>query len=143
AYGRQDLRPGEHVAALRLPRPRAPLRCYKLSKRFDDDISAVMGAFLIDTEDGRVARARIAFGGMAATPKRARAVEAALVGRPWTREALGPALDAFAEDFQPITDMRASADYRLAAARNLLVKACLESERPLHETRLVGHGAAA
>nr|MCU0912413.1 xanthine dehydrogenase small subunit [Paracoccaceae bacterium] len=73
-------------------------------------------------EDGTVAAARIAFGGMAATPKRARAVEAALVGRPWTMETVQAALPAFAEDFAPIDDMRASAGYRLAVARNLLVR---------------------
>ncbi|MEM6439993.1 MAG: xanthine dehydrogenase small subunit [Pseudomonadota bacterium] len=143
AYGRQDLRPGEHVAQIRLPRPATPLKCYKISKRFDDDISAVMGAFLIETTSDVITSARIAFGGMAATPKRARAVEAALIGRPWTLATAEAALPAFAEDFQPITDMRASADYRLAVARNLLLKCAHETALRPSKTRLVGEGAAA
>ena len=144
-YGRQDRRAGEYVAALRVPRPADPeaLRVFKISKRFDQDISAVLGAFLIETEGGRVARARIAFGGMAGVPKRARAVEAALAGRVWTRETVEAALPAFAEDFRPLTDLRASAEYRLAAARNLLLKVFLETSAPLAETRVVGRGAAA
>ena len=144
-YGRQDQRPGEFVSAIRIPRPASPefLRCYKISKRFDQDISATLGAFLIETEDGAVTRARIAFGGMAGVPKRAEAVEAALTGRPWTRETVEAALPAFAEDFAPLTDMRASAEYRLRASRNLLLKVFHETTAPLEQTRLVGRGAAA
>ncbi|PKP82826.1 MAG: xanthine dehydrogenase small subunit, partial [Alphaproteobacteria bacterium HGW-Alphaproteobacteria-2] len=120
AYGRQDRQPGEFVEAVSIPHQADRLRCYKLSKRFDQDISAVCGCFNIRVEGGAVQEARIAFGGMAATPKRARAVEAALAGQPWTAETVAQALPAFAEDFQPIDDMRASADYRLAAAQGLL-----------------------
>ncbi|MEO0829264.1 MAG: xanthine dehydrogenase small subunit, partial [Pseudomonadota bacterium] len=109
AYGEQDRSPGEFVEALTVPDHHDTLRVYKLSKRFDQDISSVCGAFLIGVEGGRVARARIAFGGMAGTPKRATAVEAALVGTDWTEAGITPALDAFAQDFQPIDDMRASA----------------------------------
>jgi xanthine dehydrogenase small subunit len=122
AYGMQDRAPGEFVEAVTIPAAAPALRCYKISKRFDQDISAVCGCFDVTVEDGTVAAARIAFGGMAATPKRARAVEAALVGRPWTMETVQAALPAFAEDFAPIDDMRASAGYRLAVARNLLVR---------------------
>ena len=70
---------------------------------------------------------RIAFGGMAATPKRAKAVEAELIGKPWSEATVEAALPAFAEDFQPITDMRASAEYRLLVAQNLLRRFFLES----------------
>ncbi len=120
AYGKQDRAPGEFVEAVSIPRQPDRLRCYKLSKRFDQDISAVCGCFNIRVESGIVQEARIAFGGMAATPKRACAVEAALAGQPWAAETVARALPAFAEDFQPIDDMRASAGYRLAAAQGLL-----------------------
>ncbi len=142
-YGRQDRAPGEILTAIRVPRPADPLRmrCYKVSKRFDQDITAVLGAFDIAVEDGTVTAARIAFGGMAAIPKRARAVEAALIGRPWTPGTVAAALPAFAEDFAPLSDMRASAGYRMTVARNLLRRYFHESGRPLRETRIVGRGA--
>ncbi|MEC9433107.1 MAG: xanthine dehydrogenase small subunit [Pseudomonadota bacterium] len=145
AYGKQDLAPGEYVSAVRIPRPADPaaLKIFKISKRFDQDITATLGAFLIRVEAGSVASASIVFGGMAGTPKRAAAVEAALVGRPWTLETVEAALPAFAEDFQPMTDMRASAEYRLKAARNLLLKVFHESAETKPETRLVGAGALA
>ena len=119
-YGKQDRRPGELVTGVTLPRGHRGLRVYKLSKRFDQDISAVCGAFNIRVEDGKVIAARIAFGGMAGIPKRARAVEAALEGHDWTQETIETAVTAFAEDFTPLSDMRASAAYRLAAAGNML-----------------------
>ena len=96
---------------------------YKLSKRFDQDISAVCAGISIGVEAGHVTDARIAFGGMAATPRRARACEAALAGRPWTRATIDAAAQALARDFTPITDMRASAAYRLDAAQNILIRA--------------------
>ena len=125
-YGRQDRAPGEFVEAVSFPRQPDRLRCYKISKRFDQDISALCGCFSIRIEGGRVADARIAFGGMAGIPKRALAVEAELLGQPWTRATIDAALPAFAEDFRPIGDMRASADYRLTTARNLLLRYFLE-----------------
>ena len=139
-YGRQDRRAGEYLAALRAPRPSAGtlVRVWKVSKRFDQDISAVLGAFAVRIEDGRVARARIAFGGMAAVPKRARAVEAALEGRAWTDATVRAALPAFAEDFRPIDDLRASATYRLTVARNLLVALHDESRPGAAPVRLAG-----
>ncbi|MBF9034615.1 xanthine dehydrogenase small subunit [Rhodobacterales bacterium HKCCE2091] len=121
-YGKQDRQPGEFVEAVTIPRQPDRLRCYKLSKRFDQDISAVCGCFSITVENDTVAEARIAFGGMAGIPKRAAAVEAALTGRPWTADTVTAALPAFAEDFQPLTDMRASAEYRLRAATNMLAR---------------------
>ncbi len=143
-YGKQDRAPGEFVETIEIPLDTGPeeLRCYKVSKRFDQDISAVCGAFNLRMEDGIVARARIAFGGMAATPKRAAAVETALLGRSWTQATIEAALPAFADDFAPISDMRASAEYRLRVAQNLLRRYFHESRQPLKETRLVGHGEA-
>jgi xanthine dehydrogenase small subunit len=119
-YGKQDRAPGEFVEAVTIPRQPDRLRCYKISKRFDQDISAVCGCFNITVTDGAVASARIAFGGMAGIPKRATAVEAALTGQLWTDATVAAAIPAFAADFQPLSDMRASADYRLSVAGNLL-----------------------
>ncbi|MDR5652112.1 xanthine dehydrogenase small subunit [Ruixingdingia sedimenti] len=124
-YGRQDRAPGEFVESVLIPRQPDRLRCYKISKRFDQDISALCGAFNITVEHGRVTAARIAFGGMAGIPKRARAVEAALAGQPWEVETIVAALDAFGADFAPLSDMRASADYRMEAARGLLMRCFL------------------
>ncbi len=121
-YRRQDRRPGEFVAGISIPAHAPALRCYKLSKRFDQDISAVLGCFNVTVEYGHVTTARIAFGGMAGIPKRASAVEAALIGQPWTLATIKAAQAAFARDFTPLSDMRASADYRLTAAANLLVR---------------------
>ena len=104
------------------------LKCYKLSKRFDQDISAVCGCFNIAVEGGTVAEARIAFGGMAGIPKRASAVEAALVGQPWSEASVAAALPAFAQDFKPMSDMRASAAYRLQTAQNMLRRYWLEDQ---------------
>ena len=121
-YGKQDRKPGEFVEAITMPKSAPTLRVYKLSKRFDQDISAVCGAFNVTVEDGVVAAARIAFGGMAGIPKRAEAVEAALRGKPWTEETVGDVLPLFSDDFTPMTDMRASAEYRLETARNMLLR---------------------
>ena len=131
AYGKQDRQPGEFVESVTVPLLPAgeTFACYKISKRRDEDISALCGAFRVFASDaGTVGMARIAFGGMAATPKRAKAVEAALVGKPWTQETIDAAVAAFAEDYQPISDMRASADYRLLTAQNLLRRFFLESK---------------
>jgi xanthine dehydrogenase small subunit len=121
-YRKTALTPGEFITRIRIPKPRAGLRfgAYKISKRFDQDISAVCGAFAIETSTGTVRAARIAFGGMAATPKRAPACERALVGKPWTEATVGAAATALERDFAPISDMRASARYRAAVARNML-----------------------
>jgi xanthine dehydrogenase small subunit len=121
-YRKQDRRPGEFVAGVSVPAQAPNLRCYKLSKRFDQDISAVLGCFNITVDGGQVTAARIAFGGMAGIPKRASAVEAALIGQSWTLASVDAAQKAFASDFKPLTDMRASADYRLTAAANLLIR---------------------
>jgi xanthine dehydrogenase small subunit len=121
-YGKQNRKPGELVTDVTLPKDLSALRCYKLSKRFDQDISAVCGAFNLTVSDGLITAARIAFGGMAGTPCRASAVEKALIGQPFTHEAMQAALPAFAQDYQPMSDMRASAAYRLEAAQNMLLR---------------------
>ncbi len=128
-YGKQDLHPGEFVEAITIPRePGTPdrLKVYKLSKRVDQDISAVLGAFDIHVADGKVTRARIVYGGMAGTPKRAQAMEATLTGRRWTRESVEAAMGRVSEDFTPLSDARASMAYRLATAANMLMRYWLE-----------------
>ncbi|WP_170529327.1 xanthine dehydrogenase small subunit [Ruegeria arenilitoris] len=130
-YGKQDRAPGEFVEAVSFLRQPDRLKCYKLSKRFDQDISAVCGCFSITVSDGVVSQARIAFGGMAGVPKRATQVEAALTGRPWTAETVQSALPAFAEDYSPMSDMRASARYRLETAKAMLERYFLEDQGEL------------
>jgi xanthine dehydrogenase small subunit len=129
-YQKTALAPGEFVAAIRVPRPTPTLRfrTYKISKRYDQDISAVCAAFALDIgEDGVIAQARVAFGGMAATPLRGARTEAALTGAPWDEATARRAMDALAADYQPLTDLRASAAYRLKVARNLLWRCWLET----------------
>ena len=121
-YRKQDRRPGEFVEAVTIPASAPALRCYKLSKRFDQDISAVCGCFNVTVEGGTVTTARIAFGGMAGIPKRATHVEQALIGQPWSEATVQKALPAFAADFTPMTDMRASATYRLTTAQNMALR---------------------
>ena len=125
-YGKQDRRAGELVIGVTIPHQPDRLKVYKISKRFDQDISALCGAFNITVEDGTVTNARIAFGGMAGTPKRASHVEAALTGQPWTLDSIAMADAAWAQDFTPMSDMRASSDYRLTTAKNLLWRVYLE-----------------
>ncbi|WP_171229234.1 xanthine dehydrogenase small subunit [Ruegeria sp. HKCCA4008] len=127
-YGKQDRVPGEFVEAVSFPRQPDRLKAYKLSKRFDQDISAVCGCFNITVSEGSVTQARIAYGGMAAVPKRATHVEAALIGKPWTRKTVDAALPSFADDFSPLTDMRASALYRLETAKAMLQRYFLEDQ---------------
>ena len=119
-YRKQDRRPGEFVEALTIPATAPALRVYKLSKRFDQDISAVCGAFNVTVEGGLVTGARIAFGGMAGIPKRAAATEAALLGQSWSAATIEAAAQAMAGDFSPLSDMRASAGYRMQTAQNML-----------------------
>lgn len=144
-YGKQDRKPGEFVEKVVLPKPEPDThyRCYKISKRFDQDISAACGAFQLRLDDGNVADIRIAFGGMAAIPKRAAATEAALTGKPWTKETVEAALAAMEQDYTPLTDWRASAWYRMAVAKNLLRKFHAETSGPAAPIRLVGEGRLA
>ncbi len=137
AYGKQDRRAGDYVRAVHVPLAGlARLTCHKVSKRFDSDITAVLGCFALDVADGLVTDARLAFGGMAATPKRAKAAEAALIGHPYDAESVARAADALTEDFTPLSDQRASAAYRMAVARNLLKRDFIERTTPGTATRL-------
>ena len=122
AYRETALRPGEFVKSIRLPRLKQNelFRTYKLSRRYDQDISAVCGAFKLTRDGDTITEARVAYGGMAATPKRAPTVEAVLVGRTWDRTAAAAAAIEFASDYRPITDFRGTASYRLKAAANLI-----------------------
>jgi xanthine dehydrogenase small subunit len=123
-YGKQDRKAGELVWRIDVPKPKPNqiFHCYKISKRMDDDISAVMGAFLFTVENQRISAVRIAFGGMAATPKRAFKTEIALLGK-----TLQEALQISLSDYTPLSDMRASAAYRSDVAQALLQKALLET----------------
>jgi xanthine dehydrogenase small subunit len=127
-YQKKDLAPGEFVAAVTVPAadPDLMFASYKLAKRFDQDISAVCTGFAVTTRDGVVVAARLAFGGMAAIPKRASNAESKLVGRPWTMETCEAAIRALAEDFKPLTDLRATQAYRLQAAGGLLKRFYLQ-----------------
>ncbi|MBC7456279.1 MAG: FAD binding domain-containing protein, partial [Massilia sp.] len=128
-YQRKDMQPDEFVQAVRVPLPRAGVqfRTYKLAKRFDQDISAVCAAFSIRLDAGLVAEARIAFGGMAATPKRAGATEALLLGKPWSEDTVAAAMAMLAQDYAPLSDMRATNTYRMKAAQNLLKRFWFET----------------
>jgi xanthine dehydrogenase small subunit len=129
-YMKNRREPGEFVQALRVPLPGADtaLRVYKVSKRYDCDITALCGAFALTLDGGQVRAVRLAFGGLAAVVKRAAQAEAALVGQPWEESTVRAAMAALAQDFTPLTDLRASAGYRLQVAQNLLL-------RLWHETR--------
>ncbi len=128
-YRKTALRPGEFLERVRIPRlpPDRCLRFYKVSKRLDQDISAVCAAFCLQRDGGRVRSLRACFGGMAAIPQRARRLEAALRGRAWTQAGVSAAAAQLAHDFTPIDDMRASAEYRRRVAGNLLQRFFLES----------------
>lgn len=125
-YGKQDRAPGEFVERITVPRQPDRLKCYKLSKRFDQDISAVCGCLSITVEAGDVTAARLAFGGMAGIPQRAAAAEAALIGAPWSDATVTRAMAALDADLAPLSDMRASAAYRMETAKNILWRYWLE-----------------
>lgn len=129
-YRQTALAPGEFIRAIRIPKRGTGerLRIYKVSKRLEDDISAVCGAFDVAVENGEVVSASIAFGGMAEIPKRASHCEQALLGQPWQRGVIDAAMTAMREDFSPISDFRASAEYRGQVAANMLLRLYLEKE---------------
>ena len=135
-YRVNDLRPGEFVARLRIPLPDkgVVVRSQKWSKRFDQDISAVSTAYRLRLDDGKVAEFRMACGGLAATVRRAARCEAVVGGAPWDETTIERACAALAEDFTPISDMRASADIRLFATQNLLRRFWMETTGEAPET---------
>ncbi|CAH1745400.1 Xanthine dehydrogenase, iron-sulfur cluster and FAD-binding subunit A [Thauera humireducens] len=134
-YRQTAMMPDELLATIEVPLPDAGqvFRSYKLAKRFDSDISAVCAAFALrfapaaSSAVQRIDDARIAFGGMAATPRRAAIAEAALAGQPWCEATVRAAMAALDADYAPLTDLRASADYRRRVARNLLWRFWLET----------------
>ncbi|HEV2551101.1 MAG TPA: xanthine dehydrogenase small subunit [Stellaceae bacterium] len=131
-YRKTALAADEIVESLRIPLPQAAqrFRTDKIAKRWDQDIAAVCAAFNLTIRAGRIEAARIAYGGMAATPRRAARTEAALIGRAWDLPTVEIATAALAEDFQPIGDWRAGAAYRRDVAANLLRRFWLETARP-------------
>jgi xanthine dehydrogenase small subunit len=145
-YRKTAQAPGEFLRSVIIPRRRANLFCraYKISKRFDDDISSVCAVFAVELEGDRVLNARVAFGGMAATPKRATHCEAAFAGLDLRTDSIDAAASAVARDFQPISDARASADYRLTVAARLIKRLQLEyigaSPTRVHPTKAAGNG---
>ncbi|WP_323121759.1 xanthine dehydrogenase small subunit [Burkholderia alba] len=138
AYQKKDMAPNEIVAGLKVPtrtgaRANLQFRTYKLSKRFDSDISAVCAAFAFIADGDMLREPRIAFGGMAATPKRAAHAEAVLRDAVWHEASAQAAMQALGNDYAPLSDMRATDAYRLDAAKNLLYRFWLEtrSQDPL------------
>ncbi|MEK8049230.1 xanthine dehydrogenase small subunit [Ideonella sp. DXS22W] len=131
-YMKNALQPGEFIEAITvpLPQPGDLLRAWKLSKRFDCDISALACGLHLRLDGERVAEARFAFGGLAATVARARQAEAAVTGQPWTEGTARAAMAALTQDYQPLTDLRASAGHRQRTAANLLWRLWLET-RPV------------
>ncbi|MFV0445168.1 MAG: xanthine dehydrogenase small subunit [Planctomycetaceae bacterium] len=129
-YGKQDRKPGEFVETVRIPLPRSGQKdaAYKISKRRDEDISSLAAGISVMVTEGRITDCRIAFGGMAATPKRAAAAESELRSQPWSKEAFESAAKALARDFTPLSDWRASAEYRMLTAQNLLRRFYLEHD---------------
>jgi xanthine dehydrogenase small subunit len=147
-YMKNALAPGELVEAIEVPLTAgdaATLRAYKISKRFDSDISAVSAGLWLQLDGDAVRDVRLVFGGMAAVVKRAAAAEAALRGCRWDEPALFAAQSALAADFTPLSDMRASAGYRMQVAQNLLRRFWLETrpDAPLPEAQLSVHARAA
>jgi xanthine dehydrogenase small subunit len=145
AYGKQDRWPGEFVEAVDVPIPATDtyFAVHKITKRRDEDITAVLGAFHLTLADnGAVSDIRIAYGGMAATPKRAKAVEAMLMGKPWNEATVEEAVEAYERDFTPLTDMRASAEYRMLVAKNLLRRFYLETTGATAPVQVSRHEAA-
>jgi xanthine dehydrogenase small subunit len=133
--------PGEFIETIVVPKANARqwFRAYKVSKRLDDDISAVCAALRLEIDNGRVVDARVAFGGMAAIAKRATACEQALIGATWNSDTLEQACAALGDDFTPLSDFRASKEYRLLTARNLLRKAFIELQTPNIQTRVTAY----
>ena len=138
-YRRSLLQPGEFVSRIRVPlRPAGlTLRAYKISKRFDQDISAVLACFALSIAGGIVREARIGCGGVASTPVRAPRTEAALAGQPWTEATARRAASVLAGEFQPIDDMRASAGYRREVLGNLLLRLWHEAGAGMHSVTRV------
>jgi len=144
-YKKTVLKPAEFIKSVQIPKPIAgqTLKLYKISKRFDDDISAVLAAIFIErkaeSQDQNITNVRIAFGGMAAIPKRAPATEAVLLGNSLTKALVVQAQATLTTDFQPMSDVRASSEYRMRVAQNLIEKCYLELQEKTIATRVVNY----
>jgi xanthine dehydrogenase small subunit len=138
AYQKTALEPGELVTEIRVParRDHLLLRAYKVSKRYDQDISSVFACFALHVEGGVITDARIGCGGVAPVPKRATRTEAVLTGRPWNEATADAAVREISREFSPIDDMRASAAYRRAALGNLVRRFHLETSGRRVRTRV-------
>ena len=121
-YKKQDLNKGEFLEYFIIPKINLSTKCYKISKRFDQDISSVCGCFNIVLEDGIIKNCVIAFGGMAGIPKRAIHVESKLIDHQLEKEVLQSCSETWGEDFSPLSDLRSSSDYRQTTAHNLLLR---------------------
>ncbi|WNC68305.1 xanthine dehydrogenase small subunit [Thalassotalea nanhaiensis] len=140
-YKKTVLKPSEFIKSVQIPKPVAgqTLKLYKISKRIDDDISAVLAAFFIEQDGQEITNVRLAFGGMAAIPKRAPAAEEKLQGNNLTKESVMQAKQALTNDFNPMSDVRASSNYRMTVAQNLIEKCYLELQSKVIETRVVNY----
>ena len=113
------------------------MNVYKISKRFEQDISSVSAAFYIELDEQQQVRtARLCFGGMAATPKRATLCEQTLLNKPWNEATVHAAAALLGQDFTPLSDFRASREYRLAVAANLLKKFFIQQQGPTQATQI-------
>ncbi len=138
SYGKQDRKPGEFIENIVIPYPdkQAKFAAYKICKRRNEDISSLSGAFYLKLDqDNRVAKIVVVFGGMAGIVKRADHVEKALKGEIWNQATIDGAITAFASDYTPLSDVRASSEYRLLAAQNLLRRFFLETMGEVSELR--------
>jgi len=140
SYMKKDLASDEIVESIVIPKPRTRqvFRTYKLAKRYDSDISAVCAAFSITLDGETISDARVAYGGVAATPKRATLTERELSGKAWTETTARAAMSTLAEDYSPLSDMRASAENRMQSLKNLMFRFYLETrpEQPLKAEQL-------
>jgi len=126
-YRKTKLKKGQFIDSIRIPLfPKNIFKAYKVSKRFDDDISSVCASFNIEVVNKKIKNIRIAYGGMASIPKRAKHCEKLLLHSPITEQVINKAQESLKKDFKPISDMRASRQYRMEVAKNLLRKCFLE-----------------
>lgn len=140
-YKKTVLEPSEFIRSISVPKAKENqiVKLYKISKRIDDDISAVLAAISIELDGNQVKDCRIAFGGMAATPKRATQCEQALLGQAFEQESIDAAKQALTKDFSPMSDVRASDQYRMRVAQNLIQKCFIEIQQRNIETRVVSY----
>ena len=129
SYRKTKLKKGEFIYSIRIPLNKKNIfKAYKISKRFDDDISSVLGSFSFLIKKNIITKASIAYGGMSEIPKRATTIEKDLINSEFSENTFSRAINLIDKDFSPLDDMRASRNYRLTVAKNLLLKAFYEIE---------------